>query len=364
MKTSLSVVLLALGLSACQKAPEPVAALRPALVVTVGGVAAGNARAYAGEVRARYEVDLAFRVGGKLIERRVNLGERVRKGQLLASLDPADLRLSATAAAAQLAATEADLALARTEYERAQTLVAQKFISSSALDARRTQFEAAQARRAQAQATHDVAQNQSGYASLVAPRDGVVTAAPVEAGQVVAAGQSVLRIADPAEREVLVWIPEARVSGLKPGALAQVQVWSQPGKTYAGVLRELAASADAATRTYAARISVKDADEALSLGATAAAAFAGDAGAGAIELPLAAVMRGEQERARVWVVDAQDQVQAREVVVARWQDDRVVLASGVQAGERVVSVGAHALSPGQKVRPLEQGAPVVLDVTR
>lgn len=362
-KSSFAVMAL-LILSACQKAPESATAPRPALVVTAGASSVGKMLAYAGEVRARYEADLAFRIGGKLLERRVNLGDTVRKGQVLASLDPADVRLSAASAAAQLAAAEADLALARAEFERAQSLVAQKFISASALDARRSQFEAAQARQQQAKAARDVALNQSGYASLIAGRDGVITAAPVEAGQVVAAGQTVLRIADPSEREVLVWIPEGRVAGLKPGQAAQVQLWSQPGKAYPGVLRELAASADPATRTYAARISVKNADEALSLGATAAAGFQGEQLAGEIELPLAAVIRGDQGSARVWVLDAQDQVQSRPVEVAAWRDTGVILRSGVQVGERVVAVGAHALVAGQKVRPVEQGAPVALDVTR
>lgn len=364
MRTSLSLMLAAAALSACQRAPEPATAPRPALVVVAGGEAAAGALAYAGEVRARHEAELAFRVGGKLLERRVNLGERVRKGQLLARLDPADLQLAATSAAAQLAAAEADLALARAEYERAQTLVAQNFLSASALDARRSQFEAAQARRRQALAAREMAQNQAAYASLVADRDGVVTAAAVEAGQVLAAGQPVLRIADPAEREVLVWIPEARVAGLKPGMAARVQVWSQPGKVYPGVLRELAASADQTTRTYAARISVKEADESFTLGATAAAGFPARAVAGSLELPLAAVIRGEQGPARVWVVDAQDRVQPREVEVAAWRDEVAVLRSGVQPGERVVSVGAHALTAGQQVRPVAQGAPVLLDVAR
>ncbi|PLK49152.1 efflux RND transporter periplasmic adaptor subunit [Uliginosibacterium sp. TH139] len=365
MRSTIFLIASALTLSACHKAPPPQAAPQAAVVIRAGSAAGVNTLAYAGEVRSRYEADLAFRVAGKLLERRVNLGDTVRKGQVLARLDPADLGLSAKSAEAQLAAAEADLALAKADYERAQHLFAQKFLSVSAVDARRSQFDAAQARRQQALAAREVAQNQLGYAQLVAERDGVITAAPIEVGQVLAAGQLVLRIADPAQREVLVWIPESRVAGLKPGQVAQVQAWSAPDKLYSGVLRELAASADASTRTYAARISVTAPDEHLGLGSTAAAGFVLPIPAGAnIELPLAAVIRGDGGKGRVWIVDEQDQVQPREVEVAAWGDEKVRLTGGVKPGERVVTVGAHALSAGLKVRPVEQGAPVVLDVKR
>lgn len=360
----LAVFLLACLLAACKPAVETAPALRPVLVSTVSAGAGATPFLYPGEVRSRYEVDLAFRVGGKLIERRVNPGDRVRKGQVLARLDPADLALAQTSAAAQLAAAEADLALARTELERAKALQAQKFVSASVVDSRRTQFEAAEARVAQARAARHQSDNQLGYAELSASRDGVVTAAPVEAGQVVAAGQMAFRIADPATREVLIWIPEGRNTGLQIGQPALVRAWSKPGKDYHGSLRELAASADATTRTYAARVSVQDADAALSLGASAGAGFLQTTAAGGVELPLAAVLRGEGNAARVWVVDADSRVQARAVTVSAWRDEHAVIGSGLAAGERVVSVGAHALVAGEKVKPLDERAPVVLDATR
>ncbi|MDQ7989800.1 MAG: efflux RND transporter periplasmic adaptor subunit [Candidatus Dactylopiibacterium sp.] len=354
----------ALLLAACGKETPQAERVRPAVVVTVGAGAMAGPTLYPGEVRSRYEADLAFRVGGKLVERRVNPGDRVRKGQLLARLDPTDVALSAQSAAAQLAAAQADLALARAEYERAQTLVEKKFLSASVLDARRSQFEAAQARVAQARASHGVSDNQLAYTRLTADRDGVVTALPVEVGQVVAAGQLVARLADPAEREVLIWIPEGRERTLQVGQPAMVRAWSAPGRNYRGVLREIAASADATTRTYAARIRIEDADAALGLGASAGAGFVADARPAGLTLPLGAVVRGEGDHAQVWVVGEDARVSARAITVVAWRDAEVIVGSGLATGERVVSVGAHALVAGEKVRPVEQGAPVVMDVRR
>lgn len=355
---------LAALVAACSKAPPAAPAPRPAIVMTVAGGATAAPFLYPGEVRSQHEVDLAFRVGGKVIERRVNPGDAVRKGQVLARLDPADVALAQKSAAAQLAAAEADLALARSEFERAKVLVAQKFQSASTLDARRSQFDAAEARVAQARAARSQSDNQLAYATLTATLDGVVTAVPVEAGQVVAAGQLAVRVADPASREVLIWIPEGRTAGLKLGQPALVRAWSAPDTLYQGSLRELAASADTTTRTYAARIRVSDPDDALSLGASAGAGFVQAANGPGVEIPLAAVIRGEGAEAKVWVVDKAQRVQPRAVQIAAWRDERAVIASGLVTGERVVTVGAHALTAGELVQPVEQGTPVVLDVTR
>lgn len=360
----LMLCLLAGLLAACDKPVERPAAPRPVVVASAGGGVGATPFLYPGEVRSRYEVDLAFRVGGKLVERRVNPGDPVRQGQVLARLDPADIELARKSAVAQLAAAEADQALARTELERAQALLAQKFVSASVVDARRTQLEAASARVAQARAARSQAENQLGYATLTASRDGVVTAVPVEAGQVLAAGQLAVRIADPASREVLIWIPEGRTAGLRIGQPALVRAWNAPGRDYRGSLRELAASADATTRTYAARVRIEDADAALGLGASAGAGFLQAATGGGVEVPLSAVQRGEGNAGRVWVLDADNRVQARAVSVVAWRDERAVIGSGLAPGERVVSVGAHALTAGEVVRPVDEQAPVVLDAAR
>lgn len=348
----------------CGKQEAGVAVPRPVVVVTVRDAADAQAQTYSGEVRARHEADLAFRVAGKIIERAVNLGDSVRKGQVLARLDPQDAHLNASASAAQVAAAQADVDLARAEYERAQKLFAQKFVSASAVDTRRDQFNAAEAKLRQAQAQNNVSNNQLAYTTLLADRDGVVTAIPVEAGQVVTAGQLVARVADPAQREVLTWIPEARVASLNAGQQARVQIWGASGRTYAGVLREIAASADATTRTYAVRVTVQNADDQLRLGATAAVGFAQASAAPLIRIPLGALVRGEGDAAQVWVLNKAGAIEARQVVVDAYHDDMASIRTGLAVGERVVTVGAHVLKAGMPVRPIEQQAPVALDVTR
>lgn len=363
MKKTLLLSACVLAMTACGKRENAPEGPRPAVVQTVREGAEAGLRAYSGEVRARHEVDLGFRLGGKIVERPVALGQRVAKGQLLARLDPQDARLSAEASTAQVGAAEADLKLAEAEYERARRLVEQKFLSASALDSRRTQFEAAQSRLKQARAQQGVSGNQLDYTRLVAGMDGVITAAPGEAGQVVAAGQAVLRLADPQEIEVLIWVPESRVSELKLGMAAFVRPWSAQDRTLSGKLREIAASADTATRTYAVRVAVDKPEGLLSLGSTAAVAFAQREANATVTLPLPAVVR-KQDRAYVWVVGPDGALSKRAVEVAGWRDETVTLRSGLRAGERVVTVGAHTLSEGAKVRPIEQSAPVALDLSR
>lgn len=354
----------ALALAACGKPETPPAGPRPAIVMTVQEGVEQGLRLYSGEVRARHEVDLGFRLGGKIAERPVNLGQRVVKGQLLARLDPQDARLSAESSAAQVAAAEADFKLAEAEFQRAQRLVEQKFLSASALDTRRTQLEAAQSRLRQARAQQGVSGNQLEYTRLTAGMDGVITAAPGEVGQVVAAGQSVLRLADPREIEILIWVPESRVGELKPGMPALVRPWNAQDKTLSGSLREVAASADPTTRTYAVRIAVAKPDGTLNLGATAAVGFPQADARAVVTLPLPAVQRGADGATSVWVVAADGAVARRAIQVAAWGDQVVSVRSGLKPGERVVTVGAHTLSEGTTVRPVEQKAPVALDIQR
>lgn len=353
----------AILLSACarQEAPKPVP--RPVVVTTVGMRADAAWSVYSGEVRARHEVDQSFRLGGKIAARLVNLGDKVRKGQALARLDPQDAQLSASATQAQVAAAEADLRLAQSELERARNLATQKFISASALDTRRTQVEAAQARLNQAKAQANISGNQVAYTTLVADRDGVITALPVEAGQVVAAGQAVARIADPSELEVLIWIPETRAASIKVGAPAFVRPWNAQEQTLPAEVREVAASADTITRTYAVRVKLSQPASGLGLGSTAAVAFAAPASDASVAIPLPAVTKGGAG-SQVWIVDANNTVQLRAIEVAEYRDETAVIRKGLANGDRVVTVGAHTLTAGMTVRPVEQKAPVALDVTR
>lgn len=314
--------------------PADVAASQPKLVVAlkVGAGATAHEYRYSGEVRARHETTLGFRVGGKLAERLVDAGSRVRAGQPLARLDPADQQLAAQQA-------EANRSLAAAELKRTQELRARNFISQAALDAKET---AATAAAAQAR----LAQNQAAYTTLAADAAGVIAAVLAEPGQVVAPGQAVFRLARAGEREVAIAIPEARLAGLKVGAGATVDLWS--GKSYRGTLRELAPAADPATRTFAARVALADADEAVALGMTATVRFANSAD-GRFVVPLAAILQ-QGEQAAVWVIGADQTVSQRPIAVERYADAGAVVKSGLNAGELIVAAGAFKLTAGEKVR--------------
>lgn len=288
---------------------------------------------FSGEVRARHESVLGFRVGGKMTERLVDAGARVKAGQPLARLDPADARLSATQA-------EANAALATADFKRAQDLREKNFVSQAALDAR-----ASAARAAEAQA--QLSRNQAGYTTLVADATGVIAAVVAEPGQVLAAGQGVVRLARDGEREVAIALPETALAGIKVGSAAIVKLWSD-GKTYPGRVREISPAADPATRTFAARISIVGADANLPLGISATASFA-RAGEASFAVPLPAIFQQDGKTA-VWVIGKDNAVQLRAIDVVRYGDEVAVVRAGLEEGETIVAAGAFKLTAGEKVR--------------
>ncbi|MBL8250418.1 MAG: efflux RND transporter periplasmic adaptor subunit [Candidatus Competibacter sp.] len=340
-----------LALAGCNKPsqPPPAATERPVLVQPA---AVGNAAPmiYSGDVRARHESDLAFRVPGKIVARLVDVGARVERGKALARLDPADLRLNAAAARAQLAAAESDYALAEAEQERYAALLAKKLIAQSLHDAKLTAYKAAKARRDQAQAQLAVIDNQENYSTLSADHAGVVTAVLAEVGQVVSAGQPVLRVARPDEKEILIHIPEGQSGALRAAKSIEVTLWARPDLRLPAELRELAPAADAATRTYAARIRLLASDPAVGLGMTAQVSVEPASAEGALVVPLTAVVE-QGDGPAVWVV-ADNKAQRRPVEIRQYREDGAVLANGVRAGELVVAIGAHKLVAGQTVRPI------------
>jgi RND family efflux transporter MFP subunit len=352
-------------LAACSAPAPETPPLRAVMVRTVDGAAAPQAiQHYAGEVRARIEVDVGFRIGGKLVERRVDVGSEVAAGATLALLDPEDARLAADAARAAAMAAEADLALAWAEYARAQELAARKFVSPAALDARRTALQAAEARLRQLRAQAEGAANQAGYTRLEAPAAGVITAVLAEPGQVVGAGQPVFRLARPEAREVLIHVPEGRAGALRQGMPAVVRAWAAPEREYAAQVREIAPAADASTRTFAVRVALAEADAGLPLGATAGVRFAMPGAGDALLLPLAALTRLDDAAATVWLVDTDGRLAPHAVEVAAWREDGALVRGGLPSRARVVVAGVHTLVEGEQVRAVEEGAPVLLDVAR
>lgn len=342
MRSSIAFVPLIAVLGACvEKSPpaEPAAATAAKLVrsYVVGSADAAEDRRYSGEVRARHETLLGFRIGGKMTERLVDVGARVRLGQPLARLDPADSRLAASQA-------EANRALAAAELKRGRELKAKEFISQAALDARE-----AAAKTAEAQA--QLAANQTGYTVLGADAPGVVAAVLAEPGQVLAAGQGVFRLARDGEREVAIAVPETAMATLRAGGEASVTLWAD-GATYPGRVREIAPVADPATRTFPVRVSIVGADPTLALGMTAAVRFP-RAGAEKIVVPQAAIFQ-QGEQPAVWVIGGGNTISLRPVAVERYSDAGAVVKSGLAPGERIVAAGAFKLTAGEKVRLAEK----------
>jgi RND family efflux transporter MFP subunit len=339
----------AIFMAACSKSAPPEEPVRAVKVITVGVDAVSSRREYAGEVRAQVESRLGFRVGGKIIERQAELGQHVKAGQVLAQLDPQDYQLAADAARAQVAAAVTNRDLAAADFRRYQTLKDQNFISGAELERREAALKAAQAQLAQAQSQLAVQGNQAGYAVLKADVSGVVTAIEAEQGQVVAAGAPVLRIAADGVRDVVFSVPEDRVAAVKVGAPVKIRVWAQNTELQ-GKVREVAASSDPVTRTYAVKASI-DANAPPALGATVYITpdAPGAAGVPVIKLPTTALWQQGQATA-VWVLDpATLTVKPQVIEIATADGNEVVVASGLQSGMRVVSAGVHVLSPGQKV---------------
>jgi len=338
-------------LAACAGEPPPEPAPRPVLVTRPGAPAAASS-SFAGEVRAREESPLAFRVGGKLLERRVDVGDHVRAGDVLAVLDGGDLQAQARAAQARLSAAQAELGRARADQARFAELAREQLVSRSTLDAHNAAAVAAQGQVDAARADLDLAGNQLGHGQLRAPADGVIAGREAEAGQVVGAGQTIFTLAADGPREIAFSLPEG-AHGVELGQLVQVTLWSQPGRSWPGRIRELAPAADPASRTFAARATVEAPGATLQLGQSARVHLPGDSAA-ALSLPLPALQRSGSTVA-VFVVDpATSTLKLQPVRVARHGSDQVAISEGIGADDWVVAAGGHLLRAGQKVTPVDR----------
>lgn len=349
---------LLLALSACG-GDEPAAPVRPALVTQASGGELGY-EAYAGEVHAREEPQLAFRIGGKIARRLVDAGAQVRAGQALAELDPADVKLQSEAFRAQLASAQSDLSLAKSELDRYKNLADQQLVSRSLYDSRVAAYRAAESKVRAARAQSASSGNQVGYAVLRAPRNGVIAQRLAEAGQVVAAGQPVFVLAVDGEREVAISVSEQSVGHLQVGRDLAVELWAAPGKRFPGKLRELSPSADPLTRTYAARVSFTSGGTSVDLGQSARV-YAQSSSNGGMRLPLSALTQ-QQGRPAVWVVDRNTaKVHLTPVTIGAYREDGVPVLSGLKPNDWVVAAGAHLLLEGETIAPIDRNnRPVTL----
>lgn len=327
---------------------------------TVGEAAdaAATAKFYPGEVRGRYESQLAFQVAGKIAARYVNVGDTVRAGQVLLALDPKDVAQSVEATTAQLASARASYKLAADNAARYSSLYAQGAVSEAVRDQYMTQLEAASAALRQAQAQANVSSNQLGYTQLVSDTDGVVTALSGEVGQVVGAGTPIATVVRSGAREVQISVPEG--AALRVGQKASISFWALPGVNATGYVREIASMADPVTRTYKVCVAVPDLPAAAKLGMTAkvelatnaeSATAASDANA-TFPIPAQALYQ-VNNKTQVWVV-RDNKAQLAEVKVNGYSGNAVLIEQGLSRGDKIITAGLAKLTPNQEVR-LEEG---------
>jgi RND family efflux transporter MFP subunit len=348
-KYLLTIVILILN--GCEQAPEPPPPPRPALVMEVGNRdVAQYGMLLVGEVKSRYESNVGFRISGKINTRYVNVGDVVKRGQAIASLDAIDANLNAQAAGADVNVAEANLSLAKAELDRQRQLYEKKFISKSALDMREAEYKTATARYQQTKSQASVASNQPRYTKLQADRDGVVAMINAEPGQVVSAGQIVAKIVDPYSTEILLAVPESRMREVSIHMPVTIKLWADQQKTYQGMVREISPVANESTRAFDVRIAVKDADADMRFGMTAGVRF-DQISTAQIMVPSTAVTEIAGNRS-VWVIGSDGVAQPRQVTVGAFTEHGIQVLSGLKAGEMVAIAGVHTLVKGMRVKPM------------
>lgn len=334
--------------NAAAKAEAP----RPVRVMQAGMSTINDISYLPGEVRPRYEQRYGFRVPGKIARRVVDVGQVVKAGQVLAVLDSQDVLPAINAQAAQVDVAKTDWVLQQSELKRQQELRDKGFVSGAALERQAATTAAADARVKAAQSQLANAKNGLTFQTLTADKAGVVVAVDAEAGSVVAAGQSVVRVAQLGEKELVVNVPERAVGQMKQAKGFMAQFDAIPGKTYAATLRELAPAADAASRTYAAKLSITNADDALKLGMSATVRL--DLGAAQVIVVPNTALYTRDNATRVWLVDrASETVRPVEIKLGESTNEGVTVASGLKTGDLVVTAGANLLQAGQKVRLID-----------
>ena len=318
-------------------------------VVQVGKASASStAGTYSGTVRGRYESNLAFQAGGRIITRNVQLGSNVSAGQVLMTIDPKDIVQSVNQTQAQVDAATAQLQLAQSNLSRYQQLYAQDAVSAQALEQYQTAYDQAQAQYNQVMAAKEAQENQLSYTQLTSDADGVVSAVNAEVGQVVAAGQTVLTLVHDGDMEVQIDVPEYKLSELTVGTSVTVNFWALGDVTADGIVREVAPMADAASRTYKVRVSIPNPPDGMELGMTATVATAAAAGTMDVVLPTSAIYQ-TGDTPKVWVVSKDDTVSLVDISVEELGNDTVKV-KGLHRGDTIVAAGAQMLHEGQHVR--------------
>jgi RND family efflux transporter MFP subunit len=348
-------LVLMLFLAACHKEEKAAAAvIRPVRTVTVEMQEGGERVSLTGEIQPRYQADIGFRVNGKVLERPVDVGTQVKKGDLLARLDPQQYRQDFEVAKSEVAVAEAEVTRSQSQEYRQRELLKNGFTTQVAYDQALKTFKTAEARLDAARARQVQASENLGYTDLKADNDGVITAVGADAGQVVSAGQMVVRLAQPGEREAVFNVAEGAFKNAQKDPSVEVNLVSNAEIRAAGKVRYVSPQADPTTRTYTVRVSLPDAPPQMRLGANVVGSVILNQGQ-SVTLPGSALFQ-KDGKAAVWLVEKDGAVQLKPITVQRYQDDSVIVGNGLKQGDVVVTAGVQKLLPGQKVRVAQASA--------
>ena len=323
----------------------------PFVMVTQPNSTHNEQKSYAGDVQARQQTALAFRVGGQIVERYVDVGDQVKVGQVLAKLDVQDAQLQLNAANAQLENAQSAAKNAEDELKRFKQLLPINAVSRSQYDAVDNQYKAALSNLKQAQSNYDVSRNQTGYNQLVANKNGVITARNIEVGQVVAAGQAAYQMAIAGDRDVVIGVPEQAIAEIKVGQTAWITLWSKPEDKFAAYVREISPAADQ-SRTFSVKVALREGNAAIQLGQSARVFF-NQLHQNVLSVPLSSVSANGQQ-AYVWVVKPDQSIHKVPVSLGAYGRDSVPVLSGLNATDYVVIGGVHLLREKQKIQPIDR----------
>lgn len=345
------MLLCCITLMGCSKQKTEVEQEVPLVMVTQPSSLHLEQKSYAGEVQARQQTALAFRVAGQVTQRFADVGDRVKVGQVLATLDVQDAALQLNAARAQLESAQSAAKIASDELQRFQQLLPMNAVSRSQYDAVKNQYQHAMAQLKQAQSNYAVSSNQTDYNQLRATKNGVITERNIEVGQVLAAGQVAYQLAIDGEREVVIGVPEQAVAEIRVGQEAAVSLWSQPDSRFTGMVREISPAADQ-SRTFKVKVALREGNAQIQLGQSARVFLTRQANQG-LYVPLSSVSATGQQ-AFVLVLQADSTVRQTPVTLGAYGRDSVPVLSGLQAQDYVVMGGVHLLRDRQKIRPINR----------
>lgn len=353
-RNSTVVIFLTLGatafISGCGEQQIAQETIRPVKATVVQPAAKEKVLTFSGVLAPRIESSLGFRVSGKIVERSVNVGDEVKSGQRIARLDETDLKLSENSARVQVIASKTRLAVAKDALARAKTLLPNKFIAQSTVDQRQLEVDSAQSSFDAAQDQFNQAVNATSYAVLVADKNGIVTSVRAEPGQVVTVGQAIVTLAQAGDIEATAAVPEQEITSLKQGQKAEVALWSAPDVRTTGVIREIAGAADAASRTYAVKVSIPAPTPEMRLGMTASVAFKVPLDQPGVFIPLSALTSRNGKTFAFVANKDTETVSEREILLGGISDAGAKVAMGLAPGEIVVTGGVQFMREGLKVR--------------